>query len=110
MLDVLVAEIRAFANDREWAQFHTPKNLALALAGEVGELAAEFQWLTTDEAESAAQPGELQNRVAAEIADVGIYLLRLCDVLEIDFEEAVRNKLRSNAARYTVEKSRGNAE
>lgn len=110
MLDNLIGDIRTFADERDWAQFHTPRNLVLALAGEVGELAAEFQWLTDDEALVSAEPGDLRDRVAAEIADVGIYLLRICDVLSIDFEDAVLGKLAANAERYTVDKSRGNAE
>lgn len=105
----LIEEIRAFADDRDWGQFHTPRNLALALSGEVGELASEFQWLTDEQALDAAAPGALRDRVSDEIADVGIYLLRMCDVLDLDFEDIVRHKLAKNAARYTVENSHGNA-
>lgn len=104
VLDELRDETREFAAARDWFQYHTPKNLAMALAGEAGELAAEFQWLTPEQSflDSASQGARLA--VQLEMADVLIYLLRLSDVLGIDLADAVRTKLTSNEARFPVEK------
>lgn len=98
----LQAAVAAFADAREWGQFHTPRNLILALVVEVGELAAEVQW--AGEAEVAGSEA-----LEMEMADVAIYLLRLADVLDIDLVGAIEQKLRVNEGRYPVEKSRGNA-
>lgn len=87
--------VRRFAQDRDWGQFHTPKNLVMALGGEVGELTALFQWLATNE-----KPD--RHDLEGEVADVFIYLLQLADVLDIDLDDAVRSKLRTNATRYPV--------
>lgn len=107
-LDELLVQLRQFASDRDWEQFHTPKNLAMAVAGEAGELVAEFQWLTPEE--SAHLTAEKKAAVAAEIGDVLIYLARLADVTGIDLIAAAQDKLQANAQRYTVERSRGSAE
>lgn len=104
----LAALMRQFVADRDWAQFHTPKNLVLALVGEVGELAAEFQWLT--EADLSELNVDPDGPVAQEIADVLIYLVQLADNLNIDLDQAVTKKMEHNAARYTVADSFGNAE
>src|ERR687889_2068689 len=77
----LTARVRAFAQERDWEQFHTPKNLAMALAGEVGELLAELQWLTPEQSAAVMADEELGPRVRAEIGDVTIHLERLADVL-----------------------------
>jgi NTP pyrophosphatase (non-canonical NTP hydrolase) len=90
--------IRDFADRREWQQFHTPKNLAMAICGEAGELAAEFQWLTPEES-SSLSPEQLE-AVRLEIADVAIYLLRCADVLGVDVVTAVHDKLAINEARF----------
>lgn len=96
----LAAEIRKFADARDWEQFHTPKNLSMAVAGEAGELVAEFQWLTAQQSmRSNMTPDKLKD-VELEIADVAIYLIRLADVLGIDVSEAVRNKLAINESRF----------
>jgi NTP pyrophosphatase (non-canonical NTP hydrolase) len=100
-------EVRAFTEARDWQQFHTPKNLAMALAGEVGELLAEFQWLTPDESARVMSDADAGARVAAEIGDVMIYLSRLADVLGVDLVDAARSKLADSAKRYTIEGSRG---
>ena len=93
-------QLRQFAEDRDWTQFHTPRNLVLALTGEVGELAELFQW----------DPPEISpKRLAEEIADVAMYLLRLADVTGVDIEEAVADKLRSNAERYPADQWTGRA-
>ena len=98
--DALKEEIRAFAVVREWEKFHTPKNLAMAIAGEAGELAAEFQWLTADESALASLTQDQLDAVSLEVADVQIYLLRLADVLNIDVSAAVRRKIQINEKRF----------
>ena len=99
-IDTLKAEIRAFADARNWEQFHTPKNLSMAVAGEAGELVAEFQWLTADESRLSALSAEKLSAIELEIADVAIYLIRLADVLEVDIAEVVRKKLVINESRF----------
>ena len=101
--------VREFAQARDWERFHTPKNLAMALAGEVGELLAELQWLTPEQSAAVMSDPELGPRVRAEIGDVTIYLVRLADVLGIDLVEAATDKLADSGRRYTVEASRGSA-
>ena len=108
-MDGLAVALRRFADDRDWNQFHTPKNLVMALAGEVGELVAEFQWLTPAQSATVMADEEAGDRVRAEIGDVMIYLTRLADVLGIDLVEAARDKLAGSARRYPVDSSRGSA-
>lgn len=96
----LTAQTRAFADDRDWQRFHTPKNLAMALAGEVGELLAELQWLTPEESAAVMADAEHGARVRAEVGDVMIYLTRLADVLGIDLVDAALEKLADAARRY----------
>ena len=105
----LTERVRAFATDRDWQQFHTPKNLAMALAGEVGELLAELQWLTPEQSAAVMADPELGPRVRAEIGDVAIYLVRLADVLDIDLVDAALDKLDEAGRRYTIEAARGRA-
>jgi NTP pyrophosphatase (non-canonical NTP hydrolase) len=105
----LTEHVRAFAHERNWEQFHTPKNLAMALAGEVGELLAELQWLTPEQSAAVMQDEELGSRVCAEIGDVTIYLVRLADVLGLDLVQAALDKLAESGRRYTVEAARGSA-
>ena len=99
--------MRRFAAERAWERFHTPKNLAMALSGEAGELIEHFQWLTAEE--SASLPAPVRDEVALELADVLLYLVRLGDVLGIDLAEAARRKIAINAQRYPVERVRGRA-
>ena len=99
--------MRRFAAERDWDRFHTPKNLAMALSGEAGELIEHFQWLTAEE--SASLPAPVREEVALEMADVLLYLVRLGDVLGIDLAEAARRKIVINAQRYPVERVRGRA-
>lgn len=87
--------IEDFANKRDWSKYHTAKNLALALGSEVGELQAEFRWLSENENLTE----EKFNSIKDEIADVSIFLLRLSQVLKIDLSQAVRDKLRDNEKR-----------
>ena len=96
----LKSEIRAFADARDWEQFHTPKNLSMAIAGEAGELVAEFQWLTADQSMRSNMSDEKLRDVELEIADVAIYLIRLADVLDVDISEVIRKKLAINESRF----------
>jgi NTP pyrophosphatase (non-canonical NTP hydrolase) len=105
----LATRLREFAAVRDWEQFHTPKNLAMALAGEVGELLAELQWLTPDEASRVMEDPEAAARIQSELADVTIYLVRLADLLGVDLVDASVAKLAENDRRYDVELYRGSA-
>ncbi len=90
--------LREFARERDWEKYHSPKNLAMALLAEAGELIENFQWLT--EEQSSAISGESLARVGQEIADVQIYLIRLADQLGLDIPEVVMKKLALNKLRY----------
>ncbi len=104
-LEDLREQLRAFAAERDWDQFHSPKNLAMALSAESGELLEIFQWLT--EAQSRALSPEAQAAASEEIADVLLYLIRLADQLGIDPVAAARRKLVANAKKYPADKARG---
>jgi len=104
-LQGLAQQLDRFARDRDWKQFHSPKNLAAALVVEAGELLEHFQWLTEEQSRRLA-PEQLE-AVGAEIADVLLYLLQLCDKLGIDALDAARKKLELNAKKYPVERARG---
>lgn len=99
--------LRAFAAEREWEPFHTPKNLAMALTGEVGELVEHFQWLTPEQ--SAALTPQQREEVALEMADVLLYLVRLADVSGVDLADAAERKIALNAQRYPADAVRGSA-
>jgi dCTP diphosphatase len=103
----LSVQLAAFADERDWNQFHNPKNLAMALAGEAGELLEHFQWLSFEQA--ANLPNETREEVALECADVLLFLLRLADKLDINLVKAAEKKLKLNAKKYPVAKSRGKA-
>ena len=105
----LQAELACFARERDWEPFHSPKNLAMALTGEVGELVELFQWLSEEASRHVAREPATARRVRDEMADVLVYLVRLAAVLEVDLDEAVRSKLAANARKYPVESARGNA-
>lgn len=105
----LKVKVRAFAEDRDWQRFHTPKNLTMALAGEIGELLAELQWLTPDQSAAVMADSASAARVRAELGDVMIYLVRLADVLDVDLIEAALHKLADSARRYPVATARGSA-
>jgi len=106
-LEELRRRLAEFAEKRDWDQFHNPKNLAMALAGEAGELIEHFQWLTPEQAARLSKA--TREEVALECADVLLFLLRLCDKLDIDLAAAARKKLVINAKKYPVRKSRGRA-
>jgi|SRR5688572_18895127 len=97
--------LRRFATDRDWNQFHSPKNLAIALNVEAAELLEHFQWMS--DAESAALAAEQQAKVREEAADVLLYLIRLADKLGIDLLSAASEKIALNAKKYPIEKARG---
>ncbi|GAA1937397.1 nucleotide pyrophosphohydrolase [Amycolatopsis minnesotensis] len=104
------AALAEFVDQREWRQFHTPKNLAMALAGEAGELVTLFQWLTPEEAERIMEDPQTATQVRHEIADVLSYLIRLADVLDIDLAAVLQEKIRLNEQRYPVHLARGTAD
>lgn len=108
-LGELAERLRGFAVERDWEQFHTPKNLVMALAGEVGELVAEFQWLTAEESGRVMDEPGAAGRVRGELADVFGYLVRLADVLGVDLAAAAHNKVDQNEARYDATRHRGSA-
>lgn len=99
--------LRAFAEEREWDQFHSPKNLASALVVEAGELLEHFQWLTEEQSKNL--PTGVRGKVADELADVLIHLVRLADKVDVDLASAASRKIASNARKYPVEKARGRA-
>ncbi|NLG17116.1 MAG: nucleotide pyrophosphohydrolase [Fibrobacter sp.] len=101
----LIDQIDAFAKERDWDQFHTPKNLVMALSVEAAELVEEFQWLTAEQ--SANLSDVKKERVKDEIGDILNYTLRLCSRLGIDPSLAVTDKIKKNAVKYPVEKSKG---
>jgi dCTP diphosphatase len=108
-IEDLQRRIREFARERDWEQFHTPKNLAMALSGEVGELVEIFQWLTPEEAAAVMESARARD-VEDELADVLIYLLRLADVLDVDLLEAGATKLTRNNDRYPAGHVRARAD
>jgi NTP pyrophosphatase (non-canonical NTP hydrolase) len=99
--------LRQFAVDRDWDQFHSPKNLAIALSVEAAELLEHFQWAS--EADSATLAADKRRMVQEEIADVLLYLVRLADKLDIDLVAAATEKIKLNAAKYPAEKARGSS-
>lgn len=106
-LKLLRDALRQFADERDWDQFHSPKNLASALSVEAAELLERFQWLTEDQSRRLP-PAELA-RVREEMADVLNYLVRLADKLDVDLLEAAFEKIKKNALKYPAEKARGSA-
>lgn len=106
-LERLQAQIQAFSEERDWDQFHTPKNLIMAATAEMGELSEVLQWKTDDEVAEFLNSQYGQERISEEIADVAIYLLRLCQKVDVDFIEIIENKISQNEAKYPVDKSKG---
>ena len=99
-------QLSDFADERDWNQFHNPKNLSMALSVEASELVEIFQWLTPEQAEAIMSTDEGEH-VKEEIADVMIYLLRLADKLNVDLEDAVADKIIKNGEKYPVDTSKG---
>ena len=102
-------KLRQFAAEREWDQFHSPKNLTMALAGETGELLEIFQWLSEEQSQKICDTEKGRHKVEEEVADIAIYLIRLCDKLGIDLQLAIADKIKTNEQKYPVNLSRGNA-
>jgi len=109
-LEELRSELRHFVAERDWSQFHDPKNLAMLVASEAGELVAEYRWVASDAADAHGRQPAARARIAAEIGDVGLALLLLCDRLGLDPVEVMRAKLATNRVKYPVEVSRGRAD
>jgi len=99
--------LRDFASARDWIQFHSPKNLAIALSVEAAELLEHFQWVSDND--SLNMPEEKLSKIDEEIADVFLYLIRLVDMLKIDLIKAADRKIEVNSQKYPVKKSRGSA-
>ena len=108
-LDQLLEDIRSFVHERDWDQYHDPKNLAMAVASEAGELNAVLRWVHNDEADERAV-GPLRTALEDEAADVAICLLMLCDRVGIDLIAASHVKLQKNRRKYPVEQVRGSAD
>jgi len=105
----LQAVLSDFAEERDWKRFHTPKNLAMALAGEIGELVSIFQWLTSEESAGIMRSPRRAELVESEIADVFSYLLQLAGSLDIDLELVLAAKIEKNRERYPIKLSYGHA-
>jgi len=103
----LAKALETFATERDWVQFHSPKNLVMALTGEVGELNELFQWLTEQQSIDLANDPERKQRVGEELADVLFYLVRVASVMGVDLNQAAVEKLALNAKKYPADKSRG---
>jgi len=107
-IDKVKKQLRQFAEDRDWVQFHSPKNLSMALSAETGELLEHFQWLSEKDSYDLSDHKKLA--VAEEIADIQIYLIRLADQLGIDLEKAVQNKIVVNETKYPAEQVKGSSQ
>jgi len=109
-LEELRAELRAFVAARDWQQFHDPKNLAMLIASEAGELLAEYRWVRSEDADAHSMTPASRARIVAEVADVGIGLVLLCERIGVDLVEAMRAKVKVNGERYPADVVRGKAE
>ena len=107
--DDLDGLIKQFSLDREWDQFHTPKNLLIALIAEMGELSEVVLWKSDKDLENYLVSSEGKEKISEEIADVAIYLIRLCQKLNVDLLEIIQSKMDKNNAKYPVDKSKGNS-
>ena len=104
-LEAIKIRLQEFAKERDWDQFHSPKNFSMALIVECAELVEHFQWLTDEQSKNL--PTETLDEVSLEMADIMMYLIRLADKLDIDLLQAVDRKIELNAIKYPVEKSKG---
>lgn len=102
--------LRQFSAERDWQQFHDPKNLAMAIVSEAGELAAELRWIENVKSDDFVRASPGRERVEQEVADVAIALLLFCDRAGIELLDAIERKIEVNAGRYPVEKARGRSE
>ena len=108
-LNDLINKLRVFSNERDWDQFHSPKNLIMALTSEVGELSDIFQWLSEEQSKIENIDSKSLEKRKEEIADVFLYILRIADKLNIDLEKEAVKKIRINAEKYPIELSKGNS-
>ena len=109
-LHAIVTELRAFTAERDWQQFHDPKNLAMLVASEAGELLAEYRWIPNTASDAHSTAADSRARITAEIGDVGIALVLLCDRIGVDLTTAMSDKLAVNRERYPPDKARGKAD
>jgi dCTP diphosphatase len=106
-LESLADRVRKFSQDRDWDQFHSPKNLSMALSVEAAELMEIFQWSSQKESKN---PSEKQlDSIKEEVADIAIYLIRIADILDIDLPSTIAEKIKSNDAKYPIDKSKGSS-
>ena len=109
-IDELSAAVRAFAHERDWAEFHDPKNLAMALASEAGELCSVLRWIRNEESDRALMSEPTRSAALSELGDVAVLLLLLCERADARFDEVVLQKLAANNVKYPVEHSKGKPE
>jgi NTP pyrophosphatase (non-canonical NTP hydrolase) len=109
-IDQIKQHVLAFARAREWEQFHSPKNLSMALAAEAGELMEHFLWATTEQSRAVAADPAKRGKIADELADVVIYALEFANATGLDLAAAIEAKMAANAQKYPVEKARGRAD
>jgi len=108
-IDQLKKTLQDFADQRDWQKFHNPKNLAMALAGEAGELLEIFQWLTEAESIQAHQDPDIHKHTSHELADILLYLIRIADQMKINLSQAIHDKLILNNRKYPAELVRGSS-
>lgn len=108
-LQKLNQDIEHFVSEREWDQFHSVKNLSMALSVESSELLEIFQWMSEEDSNHIKNNSQVMGKIEDEVADIFVYLLRIISKTDIDLEQVVRNKMSKNAQKYPVEKSRGNS-
>jgi dCTP diphosphatase len=106
----LKTRVLAFVREREWEQFHSPKNLSMALAGEAAELMEHFLWATAEQSRAIATDAVKRGKIAEELADVVIYALEFANMTGLDVAAAIEAKMAANAKKYPVEKARGRAD
>lgn len=106
----LKARVLAFARERDWEQFHAPKNLSMALAAEAGELMEHFLWVSPEASRALAADPSQRGRIADELADIVVYALQFANVTGIDLAAAIETKMAANADKYPVEKARGRSD
>ena len=109
-LKEIKSRVLAFAREREWEQFHAPKNLSMALAAEAGELMEHFLWASSEASRKIAQDSPKRAKIEEELADVVIYALQFANMADIDLAAAIERKIAANAKKYPVEKARGRSD
>ena len=102
-------KIKEFVKERDWEQYHSPKNLSMSLSVEAAELMEHFQWLTSEQSHQLKDDPIKKAELEEELADIAVYLLNLCNVLDVDLSEAIRNKMAQNSEKYPAELVKGKA-